>query len=71
MAFDDPIVWILILVVVVVLFGASRIPKFARAFGRSKEGIFRWLTRWNAAHSINATASYDAVSTSSLASTFA
>lgn len=36
MAFDDPIVWILILVVVVVLFGASRIPKFARALGEAK-----------------------------------
>lgn len=36
MAFDDPVVWVLILVVVVVLFGASRIPKFARALGEAK-----------------------------------
>ncbi len=36
MAFDDPIVWILIVVVVLVLFGASRIPKFARALGEAR-----------------------------------
>lgn len=37
MAFDDPIVWILILVVVVFLFGASRIPQFAKALGQARK----------------------------------
>ena len=36
MAFDDPIVWILIIVVVVFLFGASRIPQFAKALGQAR-----------------------------------
>ncbi len=36
MAFDDPIVWILILVVVLFLFGASRIPQFAKAIGQAR-----------------------------------
>ena len=36
MAFDDPIVWVLIVVVVLILFGASRIPKFARALGEAR-----------------------------------
>ena len=39
MAFDDPIVWILIVVVVLVLFGASRIPKFARALGEARKEL--------------------------------
>lgn len=37
MAFDDPIVWILILAVVVFLFGASRIPQFAKALGLARK----------------------------------
>jgi sec-independent protein translocase protein TatA len=37
MAFDDPVVWILIVVVVLILFGASRIPKFARALGEARK----------------------------------
>ena len=36
MAWDDPVVWILILGVAVLLFGASRIPKFARSIGEAK-----------------------------------
>lgn len=37
MAFDDPIVWILIIVVVVFLFGASKIPQFAKALGQARK----------------------------------
>ena len=37
MAFDDPVVWLLIAVVIIVLFGASRIPKFARALGEARK----------------------------------
>lgn len=37
LAFDDPVVWILIVIVVLVLFGASRIPKFARALGEARK----------------------------------
>jgi sec-independent protein translocase protein TatA len=36
MAWDDPIVWILIIAVVVFLFGASRIPQFAKALGQAR-----------------------------------
>ncbi len=36
MAWDDPIVWVLIIAVVIFLFGASRIPQLARAFGRAR-----------------------------------
>jgi len=36
MAFDDPIVIILILAVVVLLFGASRIPQLARSLGQAR-----------------------------------
>jgi sec-independent protein translocase protein TatA len=42
MAFDDPIVWILILVVVVFLFGANKIPQFAKAIGQAR-------SEWNSA----------------------
>ncbi len=35
--FDDPIVWILILAVIVFLFGASKIPGLARAFGQARK----------------------------------
>lgn len=37
MAWDDPIVWVLIIAVVVFLFGASRIPQFARAIGQARK----------------------------------
>jgi sec-independent protein translocase protein TatA len=37
MAFDDPIVWILIIAVVVFLFGANKIPGLAKAFGQAKK----------------------------------
>ena len=37
MAFDDPIVWILIIAVVVFLFGANKIPQFAKAIGQARK----------------------------------
>jgi TatA/E family protein of Tat protein translocase len=37
MAFDDPIVWILIAAVVVFLFGAGQIPKFAKSIGLARK----------------------------------
>ena len=36
MAFDDPVVIILILAVAVLLFGAGRIPAFARSLGQAR-----------------------------------
>ena len=36
MGFDDPVVIILIVAVVVLLFGASRIPQFARSLGQAR-----------------------------------
>lgn len=36
MALDDPIVWILIIGVVVFLFGANKIPQFARGLGQAR-----------------------------------
>ncbi len=36
MAFDDPIVWVLIVGVVILLFGSSKIPNLARALGRAR-----------------------------------
>ena len=37
MAFDDPLVWVLIIAVVVFLFGANKIPGLARAVGQAKK----------------------------------
>ena len=37
MAFDDPIVWVLILGVVVFLFGSNKIPQFARSLGQARK----------------------------------
>lgn len=37
MALDDPVVLILIAVVILVLFGASRIPKLARSLGEARK----------------------------------
>jgi sec-independent protein translocase protein TatA len=37
MAFDDPIVWVLIVAVVIFLFGANKIPQFAKAIGNAKK----------------------------------
>jgi sec-independent protein translocase protein TatA len=36
MAWDDPVVWILIIAVVVFLFGANKIPQFARSIGQAR-----------------------------------
>ena len=36
MAWDDPVVWILIIAAIVFLFGASRIPQFARSLGQAR-----------------------------------
>ncbi|MGI0092398.1 MAG: twin-arginine translocase TatA/TatE family subunit [Nitrososphaerales archaeon] len=36
MAFDDPVVWVLIIAVVVFLFGSSKIPQFARSIGQAR-----------------------------------
>jgi sec-independent protein translocase protein TatA len=36
MAFDDPIVWILIGTVIIFLFGANKIPGLARALGQAR-----------------------------------
>jgi sec-independent protein translocase protein TatA len=33
---DDPVVWVLILVVIIFLFGANKIPGLARAFGQAR-----------------------------------
>ena len=37
MAWDDPIVWVLIIAVVVFLFGANKIPQLARAVGQARK----------------------------------
>jgi sec-independent protein translocase protein TatA len=37
MAFDDPIVWVLILGVVIFMFGSSKIPQFAKALGQARK----------------------------------
>ncbi len=36
MAFDDPIVWILIVAVIIFLFGANKIPSLARSIGQAR-----------------------------------
>jgi sec-independent protein translocase protein TatA len=41
LAFDDPIVIVLILAVVVLLFGASRIPQLARSLGQARREFDR------------------------------
>ena len=41
MAWDDPVVWVLIIAVVVFLFGASRIPQFARSLGQARREFER------------------------------
>ena len=37
MAWDDPVVWALIAGVVIFLFGASKIPQFARSLGQARK----------------------------------
>lgn len=36
MAFDDPVVWIMIIALAVFLFGSGKIPQFAKALGEAK-----------------------------------
>jgi TatA/E family protein of Tat protein translocase len=36
MAFDDPVVWVLIIAIVVFMFGSSKIPGLARALGQAR-----------------------------------
>ncbi len=37
MAFDDPVVWVLIIAVVIFLFGSSKIPQLARSLGQARK----------------------------------
>ena len=37
MAFDDPVVWALIIAAIVLLFGASKIPSLARSLGQARK----------------------------------
>lgn len=37
LAFDDPVVWVLIIALVVFLFGSNKIPQVARALGQAKK----------------------------------
>ena len=36
MAWDDPIVWVLIIAVVVFLFGANKVPQLAKGLGQAR-----------------------------------
>jgi len=36
MAFDDPLVWVLIIVAIIFLFGGSKIPSLAKALGEAR-----------------------------------
>ncbi len=36
LAFDDPVVWVLIIAAAVFLFGSSKIPQFARSIGQAR-----------------------------------
>jgi len=37
MAFDDPIVWVMVVGLAVLLFGSSKIPQLARALGEARK----------------------------------
>lgn len=37
LAFDDPVVWIIIVGAVVLLFGSAKIPDFARGLGKARK----------------------------------
>lgn len=37
MGLDDPVIWVLVAVAIMFLFGASRIPKFARSLGLARK----------------------------------
>ena len=47
MAFDDPVVWVLIVAVIVFLFGSNKIPQIAKAIGQAKrelDGAMKGIT---------------------------
>lgn len=37
MAFDDPVVWVMIIALAIFLFGSNKIPQVARALGQAKK----------------------------------
>jgi len=39
MAFDDPVVWVMIVAIIVFLFGSNKIPEIARAIGQAKKEL--------------------------------
>jgi TatA/E family protein of Tat protein translocase len=45
MGFDDPIVIILIVALVIFLFGSGQIPKFARSLGQARRAFQEGLTQ--------------------------
>jgi sec-independent protein translocase protein TatA len=59
MAFDDPIVWVLIIAVVVFLFGSAKIPQFAKALGQARR---EFETGWKGATTTSAVAAPAVVS---------
>ncbi len=58
MAFDDPIVWVLIVAVVVFLFGANKIPGLARSLGQARREFDKgWKGQLDSITTPNATTS--------------
>lgn len=51
MAWDDPVVWLIIAGIVVLLFGASRIPQFAKSIGQARR---EFTNGWNGTSSVSA-----------------
>ncbi len=43
MAWDDPVVWILIIALVVFIFGSKKLPEFARALGQARKEFSKAL----------------------------
>lgn len=41
MAWDDPVVWVLIIAVLVFIFGSSKIPQFAKSLGQARREFQR------------------------------
>ena len=56
MAFDDPVVWVLIVAVVIFLFGANKIPQFAKALGQARREFDQASKELTNPSSINAPA---------------